>query len=768
MLRGIARYIRSCFSSEYVPQKLEESTQERTNKESGFSSQHTSNETIDKEHAESKGRRHHEYLPTGHFQADKETQTLMRFLDSSQISLESGYKSGHQSTETINEEHAESKGRRPKEYVRHGQFQTNFVHEVSINATQDEEDKDEEKIARACLHNRQYDEAIVLFVRELHIAQKQKDIAKEGRISEDLGKIFFNNRQYDEAAKFFENSLNCGKKSRDTDVERRLLEQLGDTYFKNHQYIDAIDHYKKALTIVQERKDKNGEIRLLQSLGDACKNNYQYAEAIDCYEDALRKDESPQENLLISLAQTYKNNLQPDEAFDCYKKALGIFPKIEEEEKNKLQEPCNKRTEVVPPHLSSLSHDTLLDRVSSNVSRSVENGSCLFYTFGRNDALHILVWQGKDVFHKQCQWKTFTGFNPVACLQRNMKGQRKYLEKRKTWPIRFPQKDFSDELLSSGSSTQYPSEGNVQVQMTTADSEDLDQHFRSLYSRLISPINEQLTGTKLVIVPCESLFNVPFSALLSPNGQRLCEQYSIQVTLSPEVFSRCPKKPLLNVEPSLFVGKLLARPAEALGQEEVSAINIASAQIEATIFCHYFQSESLAIEEATKKNVRKKMENASIINIAIHGNLVDGNIFLAPTSEPLASGAEDSYPLTAKDIKDCALKAHLVVLNFDDGGGSVVSAKDLITIVSSFLESGAHSILVKLWETNEEATRKFMQTFHENVCHGISVHMALRRTMMSLMVEHPVADWSGYQIFGEDITLTENDIKAIRWQTSTR
>ena len=207
---------------------------------------------------------------------------------------------------------------------------------------------------------------------------------------------------------------------------------------------------------------------------------------------------------------------------------------------------------------------------------------------------------------------------------------------------------------------------------------------------------------------------------------------------------------------------------EALDQEEVSATNVAIAQNEATIFCYYFQSKSLAIEEATKENVRKKMENASIINIAIHGNLVDGNIFLAPTSEPLASGTEDSYLLTAKDIKNCTLKAHLVVLNFCDGGGSVVSAKDLITIVSSFLESGTHSVLVKLWETNKEATQKFMQTFYENVCHGVPIHMALRQTMMSLKVEHPVADWSGYQIFGEDITLTENDIEAIDWQTSTR
>ena len=291
---------------------------------------------------------------------------------------------------------------------------------------------------------------------------------------------------------------------------------------------------------------------------------------------------------------------------------------------------------------------------------------------------------------------------------------------------------------------------------------NIDTIFKKQYSVFISPIEEYLVGSKIIIVPEGSLFRVRFCALLNCKNEHLCEKYSLQFTPALHVLNACISKPLPKLGPALFVGNPTVREVMFNGNLG-SQPPLPYATVEAKECSMIFKAEALLEENATKENVLNAMKDASVIHIAAHGRIDEADIFLAPNEGAPKPPSEEHYLLTAKDVAKCTLVARFVVLSCCHSDLGQISAEGVVGIARSFLGAGARSVLVTLCEIPDGATmelmKELMKEFYNKVVQGVSVCVALQQSMIELKKTYSIHAWSPFQIVGEDIALSNDEIK---------
>ena len=289
-----------------------------------------------------------------------------------------------------------------------------------------------------------------------------------------------------------------------------------------------------------------------------------------------------------------------------------------------------------------------------------------------------------------------------------------------------------------------------------ADQTAHNSYLHGLYATLIDPIEHYLTGSKLLIVPDETLWTLPFAALLDPSGSHLCDKYSLQFIPSLHLLNFClSKQPGAELGPALFVGNPKLPDHEPL----------AFAEKEATECSKYFNAQPVLGHKATKKNVLTRMKRASIIHIAAHGRKQRGEILLTPNEgEPLTAS---SY-LTAEDILKYPLCARLVVLSCCYSGNGEISPEGVVGTARSFLGSGARAVLVAFWQINDKGAKEFMVEFYEKLIHEYPVCTAVQQAMNALKKRYQPNVWAAFLVIGEDIKFTKTEIEVIRQKSDSR
>jgi CHAT domain-containing protein/Tfp pilus assembly protein PilF len=184
---------------------------------------------------------------------------------------------------------------------------------------------------------------------------------------------------------------------------------------------------------------------------------------------------------------------------------------------------------------------------------------------------------------------------------------------------------------------------------------------------------------------------------------------------------------------------------------------------------------------ALKSDVLKQMENKRYLHFATHGFAVNKEIDILlgrnwslnaadkPSRDPLIdsglalSGAnvtdlvthQTSGIMTAEEILDDDLSAsELVVLSACGTAlGADTPGQGLEGLRSAFLASGARTLVMSLWNVNDEATALLMQVFYAELLHGGSVAGALHKAQGRVRNNAKFAAprfWAGWVIVGAD------------------
>lgn len=261
---------------------------------------------------------------------------------------------------------------------------------------------------------------------------------------------------------------------------------------------------------------------------------------------------------------------------------------------------------------------------------------------------------------------------------------------------------------------------------------------RSLYARLIQPLESYVDNRNLIIVPHGALHYLPFNAL--HNGtEYFIDQYSIRTLPSASVIKYLQAKKSSKLAGILVFGNPdLGDSRYDLIYAQNEAIAVAGTQP---------RSKVLLRAEATETAFKKYGRDFNFIHFATHGQFnadepLNSALFLA-------KDAENDGKLTVDNLYSSKIDADLVTLSACETGlGKIANGDDIVGLTRGFLYAGSSSIVASLWKVDDLATADLMTQFYTNM-KTLDKREALRQAQLEMKkkYDHPFY-WASFQLTG--------------------
>jgi CHAT domain-containing protein len=282
-----------------------------------------------------------------------------------------------------------------------------------------------------------------------------------------------------------------------------------------------------------------------------------------------------------------------------------------------------------------------------------------------------------------------------------------------------------------------------------------------LHQILIEPIAQFLPtdpNQRVVFIPQESLFLVPFTALKDANGKYLIEKHTILTAPSIQVLEltqqqrqrlSTPNTRTIQGKDALVVGNPtmpFLKEGEYAGQLQP----LPFAEQEAKEIAKILNTKAITGSMATKENIIQPLREAKLVHLATHGILDDVKKLGVPGAIALAPSKDDEGFLTAGEIFDFRLNAELVVLSACDTGRGKITGDGVIGLSRSLISAGAPSVIVSLWSIPDAPSALLMTEFYRNFTANPDKAQALRQAMLTTMKQNrnPYS-WAAFTLIGE-------------------
>ena len=255
------------------------------------------------------------------------------------------------------------------------------------------------------------------------------------------------------------------------------------------------------------------------------------------------------------------------------------------------------------------------------------------------------------------------------------------------------------------------------------------QIFKNLFPS--KDILEKIKNKKLTIIPDSYLNSLSFDALLVQENEKtnyLIEQNEISYTYSNTFLNQIKKqKPtsnlsLLSVAPIQFDYLKLAKLDHS--KNEIHQLQ------------KHFKNTEFIFNNATKSNFISALPKYDLIHLATHANAQDSIVpWIAFHKEKLTL---DEIYLYKNKAKLVVLSACNTLLGKQEQGEGVMS------LARGFFHSGAESVVSSLWNVDDKATAKIMDTFYAHLKNGKSKATALRNAKLAYLKNHSLSERAPY------------------------
>jgi CHAT domain-containing protein/tetratricopeptide (TPR) repeat protein len=247
--------------------------------------------------------------------------------------------------------------------------------------------------------------------------------------------------------------------------------------------------------------------------------------------------------------------------------------------------------------------------------------------------------------------------------------------------------------------------------------ETTNRHLQELYRNLVAPCADSIKTPHIAIVPHGSLHFLPFHAFFT--GEKyLIDNYEISYAPSASVLKYCLEKEVVAGASPLLVG--VADERVPLVKEELKRLKDL-----------FPDARILQDESATREAFVESSSSSRFLHVATHAVFRQDNPMFS--SFRLADGW-----FTAFDLFSMLCRTNLVTLSGCQSGMSeVTGADDLLGLMRGFLYAGARSLLLSLWNVNDESTTALMTDFYRKWREGTAKSTAFRSAMLSVREQFP-------------------------------
>ena len=295
----------------------------------------------------------------------------------------------------------------------------------------------------------------------------------------------------------------------------------------------------------------------------------------------------------------------------------------------------------------------------------------------------------------------------------------------------------------------------------------------NLYQLLLKPFAEYLNGKNLIIIPDETLAYIPFEILLTQLPVYEDSDYHdlhYLVTDNPVSYSYSATL-LLDNSPgkkSLSNKVLAFAPTYEEPPEMSENLFLTRQDYRNKLYpLPYVEDEIKSIkkltkgkvlmgENATESNFKALSSEYDILHLAMHTLIDDENPLYSKLAFTYIPGdtLEDGF-LNAIEIYNLSLKARLTVLSSCSSGfGKFQKGEGVMSLARSFMYAGCPSVVMTLWEVEDQSGAEIMSKFYYYLKKGYSKDKALRKAKLKflkktgMLKSHPYF-WSPYINIGD-------------------
>ena len=536
--------------------------------------------------------------------------------------------------------------------------------------------------------------------------------------------------EYDQAFDYYQQSRKVYQDLGDRSNVASNFTSTAILHYKLKQYPQALDNYQKSLGIYQEIQAEPEQASILSLIGETLFITGKFVEAEKQLFNAINIWESLREGLAdqdkISLfdirAQSYKFLQKTLIAQNKTETALEI------------SERGRARAFV----------DLLISRTSSNLI----NESELPLPINLTQIQQIAQQQNATIIEY-----SLVSNQEIYIWVINPQGEIKF----RSQPIENNSLNLSQLVTTTRKSLGVRGRG---LEVSFAPLPDSKSNLKQLYQLLIEPIAYLLPTDpqqKLIFIPQNNLFSVPFPALVDKDDKYLIEKYTILIAPSIQVLQLThEKRQAVSGKDILVVGNpTMPNITTQIDKPPEQLSSLPGAETEALEIAQILKTKPLIGTAATKKTIVQQLANARIIHFATHGLLEYGipeesGVKDIPGAIALAPSGNDNGLLTSREIFNLKLNAELVVLSACDTGRGDITGDGVIGLSRSFVTAGVPSVIVSLWAVPDAPTAELMTEFYQQWEKSGNKAEALRQAMLITMESHQhPRDWAAFTLIGE-------------------
>jgi CHAT domain-containing protein len=284
-----------------------------------------------------------------------------------------------------------------------------------------------------------------------------------------------------------------------------------------------------------------------------------------------------------------------------------------------------------------------------------------------------------------------------------------------------------------------------------------------LYDLLLRPlIGARPEGETLCIIPDDSLWMLPFQALLSRDGRHVIESAPLFYAPSLSMLSaqrretRPSRTPRLLAMGDPTVASETGKEVHAFYRDaDLGALPDARWEVRELQRLYGDRVEVRTGAAATEETLKEEAGRFDVIHFATHGIL--DKQWPMYSALLLAGSPSDDGLLEAREIASLPLRAGLVVLSAcDSARGRVLHGEGVVGLSWAVLATGCPRTIATQWRIGSASAARLMVAFHQRLAKRAAVQnvaQALREAQLEMLRSrlhaHP-QEWAGFILVGRD------------------
>ncbi|MEW6368597.1 MAG: CHAT domain-containing protein [Acidobacteriota bacterium] len=268
---------------------------------------------------------------------------------------------------------------------------------------------------------------------------------------------------------------------------------------------------------------------------------------------------------------------------------------------------------------------------------------------------------------------------------------------------------------------------------------------RTLYNELLEPLlpPDHAPLARLVVSPDSILHLLPFETLVAPDGRFLIQDTVVSYASSATILRKLDER-RREAEPLRLVA--VANPEEVQEDDLSADLPYSIKEVEAVGSFFGPLRVILTGRDATRENFfRQDLSQPTVFHFATH-TIIDEN---DPLRSRIVMHAEsESGDLMFNDLLGKKWISPMAVLSAcGSGRGRIVRGEGLDGFSRSLFYSGVNSLVVTLWNVEDESAYVLMHEFYRALAEGLPIDQSLRLAKLARIDQHP-ARWAAFVCSG--------------------